>query len=46
MPQSGKNKQSFSDLRKNLQDLKKSFEEIEGKERHVHNSLSNDNVYI
>ncbi|KAG1955778.1 HD domain-containing metal-dependent phosphohydrolase family protein [Pimephales promelas] len=29
MPQSGKNKQSFSDLRKNLQDLKKSFEEVE-----------------
>lgn len=41
-----KHKTTLSDLRKNLQDLKKSYEEIEGKRRNVHNSLSYDNVYI
>jgi len=46
MPRSEKNKKTLSDIRKNLQDLKRSYEDIEGKKRHAHSSLSYDNVYI
>jgi len=46
MPRSEKNKKTLSDIRKNLQDLKRSYEDIAGKKRHAHSSLSYDNVYI